>query len=380
MQAIGAVFDIKNLFARSFHLMPNAPTVDEKTPIKAELIAFIASSLVCDSATLVVSPLSGDASFRRYFRVIFKDGGPVEGSCIRHEGTSWIAVDAPPATEKNAEFVAIANALGAGRVAVPEVIAADLQRGFLLLSDLGDTVLLDVLNADNVDDHYRHATDLLITMQQISTPSARLGSYSRQLLWQEMELFPQWFVQGLLQRPIETEERRLLDRSFGLLVSSALEQPQVFVHRDFHSRNLMLVSDEQLATIDFQDAVSGPVTYDLVSLLRDCYVVWPQHRVQAWMNLYCAKAQAAGVLRSVDIRQFQRWFDWMGLQRHIKVLGIFARLYLRDGKSRYLRDLPTVIDYTLDVARRYPQLAGFVEWFETALIPAINDQPWSRKA
>lgn len=333
---------------------------------KPELIAFIAQALACDAAALTVSPLSGDASFRRYFRV-------------RRDAASWIAVDAPPATEKNAEFVAIASALAGGGVAAPKIVAADIKRGFLLLSDLGDTLLLDVLTADNVDDHYRHATDLLITLQQVPTQGARLGSYSRQLLWQEMELFPQWFVQGLLQRPVETEERRLLDRIFGLLVSSALEQPQVFVHRDFHSRNLMLVGDEQLATIDFQDAVAGPVTYDLVSLLRDCYVVWPQHRVQAWMNLYCAKAQAAGVLRSVDIRQFQRWFDWMGLQRHIKVLGIFARLYLRDGKNRYLGDLPTVIDYTLDIARRYPQLAGFVEWFEVALIPAINDQPWSRK-
>lgn len=338
---------------------------------KPELLAFIANGLACDSGELAVNPLGGDASFRRYYRVTRSAGD--DGAC-------WIAVDAPPATEKNAEFVAIANALGGGGVPVPHVIAADVGRGFLLLSDLGDTLLLDVLSADNVDDHYRRATDLLITLQQVPPASARLGPYSRQLLWQEMELFPQWFVQGLLQRPLETAERRLLDRIFGLLVSSALEQPQVFVHRDYHSRNLMLVGPEQLATIDFQDAVAGPVTYDLVSLLRDCYVVWPQHRVQVWMNLYCAKAQAAGVLRSVDIRQFQRWFDWMGLQRHIKVLGIFARLYLRDGKSRYLGDLPTVIDYTLDVARRYPQLAAFVEWFETALIPAINDQPWSRKA
>lgn len=347
---------------------------------KPELVAFVAAGLACEASALCVSPLSGDASFRRYFRVRPVDRGMADSSAASSaDGLSWIAVDAPPATEKNAEFVAVARALAKGGVAVPQIVAADPQRGMLLLSDLGDALLLDALTPDNVDEYYRKAIDLLVCMQQIAPASAKLAPYSRQLLWQEMELFPQWFVQGLLQRQLNADERRLLDRSFGLLVSTALEQPQVFVHRDFHSRNLMLLDDDALAAIDFQDAVAGPVTYDLVSLLRDCYVVWPQARVQAWMNLYCAKAQAAGVLRSVDIRQFQRWFDWMGLQRHIKVLGIFARLYLRDGKSRYLGDLPTVIDYTLEVARRYPQLAPFVAWFETALIPAINDQPWSRK-
>jgi len=334
---------------------------------KNELITFVATALNADAAALSVVALSGDASFRRYFRVTCGE------QC-------WIAVDAPPATEKNAEFVAIATALAAGGVAVPRVIATDLAQGFLLLSDLGDDLLLDALSLDSVDDYYRKAIDLLIGLQRIPAAQARLAPYSRTLLWQEMELFPQWFVQGLLQRPLETDERHLLDRTFGLLVSSALEQPQVFVHRDFHSRNLMLLADGELAAIDFQDAVVGPITYDLVSLLRDCYVVWPQERVQAWLNLYCAKAQAAGVLNVADLRLVQRWFDWMGLQRHIKVLGIFARLYLRDGKSRYLGDLPTVIDYTLAVARRYPQLTQFVEWFDKALAPLVAQQPWARRA
>jgi aminoglycoside/choline kinase family phosphotransferase len=316
-------------------------------------------------SALALAPVAGDASFRRYYRL---------------SGTlpTRIVVHAPPDKERNLEFTEVAALLRASGVQAPEVLAHDEARGFLLLSDFGDRLLLGALGEDSVESLYARALDTLLAIQRAATATARytLAPYGEPLLRQELDLFPHWYLGGLLGVPLGDEARALIDSLFDALVTEALAQPQVLVHRDYHSRNLMLLDDGSLGVIDFQDAVRGPVTYDLVSLLRDCYVAWPEERVRAWALGYAARAVAAGILAPVEPARFLRWFDWMGLQRHIKVLGIFARLWLRDGKPGYLRDLPLVMRYTVDVAARYPETRPFAEWFAHAVQPLAAREDW----
>jgi hypothetical protein len=315
---------------------------------------------------LEMQSLSGDASFRRYFRV-------------QTGQASLIAVDAPPEKEKNREFVKVARHLAGYGVRVPEVMACDYQQGYLLLSDLGDQLLLPLLvgaDTDLVHSYYQSVLMQLLKMQLSTSVDIDLPGYTPTLLHEEMSLFPQWFAKGLLAYTPSSSEQVMLEQVFQLLINSAGEQPQMFVHRDYHSRNIMLNQTGDLATIDFQDAVIGPLTYDLVSLLRDCYVAWPQELVRGWALDYFDLAQQQGLLQGVEQDRFLRWFDLMGLQRHIKVLGIFARLYLRDGKDAYLADLPLVVRYTLSVADNYPQLAEFCAWFRACLLPLIEKQDW----
>lgn len=311
--------------------------------------------------------VAGDASNRRYFRVELA-------------GRSRILVEAPPATEKNSEFLAVRALLARAGVRVPELYGADIERGYLLLEDLGDRLLLPELSVDTVDSCYRQAMEVLLRIAAIDTGELDLARYDRDLLQEELGRFPAWFVQALLKYEPTQEEHALLEDVFGLLTEVALEQPRVLVHRDFHSRNLMPQADGTLGVIDFQDAVLGPVSYDLVSLLRDCYVRWPAARVHQWALDYRRRLQAAGKLEGVDAARFLRWFDLMGLQRHIKVLGTFARLYLRDGKPGYLADLPRVIDYVLEVAERHapeePAIAAFGQWFRQRLSPLVAQQAW----
>ncbi len=314
-----------------------------------------------------LQPLSGDAGFRRYCRVV---------GCE----PAVMAVYAPPATENTPLYLAVSRLLAGGGVRVPRVLAVDAAQGFLLVEDCGDAVLLPALNDASVDALYGHALSMLLTMQQIAVPAGVIGVYDRQRLHDEMSLFPRWFVQDLLELPFGRNEQQLLDSLFDALVQSALEQPQVLVHRDFHARNLMLHAYSQppgeLVTIDFQDAVTGPVTYDLVSLLRDCYVRWPSDRVSMWALAYRNMLINKGMDAGDSDQQFLQWFDLMGLQRHIKVLGIFARLWLRDGKPGYLHDLPLVLRYTLEVAERYPVAAEFVDWMQVRVLPACQRQHW----
>lgn len=302
-------------------------------------------------------PLLGDASFRSYTRLLW-------------QGNSYIAAYAPPATEKNHEFVAIAQLLQQAEIIVPHVFAVDYQQGFLLQSDLGAVDLQAVLNQQTVDEYYQQAMQLIVRMQMVSCQS--LPTYDSELLHFELSLFQQWFVAELLGYSCNDEELAMLNKSFNYLLQSALEQPQAFVHRDYHCRNILL-TDQGLGCIDFQDAVCGPITYDLVSLLRDCYVVWPEPQVTQWLEGFRLQ-----YFPTVEARQFQRWFDLMGLQRHIKVLGVFARLFVRDGKDRYLSDLPTVIHYTLSVAQQYSELTEFCTWFKEKLLPLIKQQQWGR--
>jgi aminoglycoside/choline kinase family phosphotransferase len=255
----------------------------------------------------------------------------------------------------------------------------------MALEDLGDRLLLAELDARSVDQRYRGAMDLLLQIAAMdlhnASPPAALPTYDEALLTEELGRFPAWFVEALLGESLGADERRLLQANSAVLIASALEQPRVLVHRDFHSRNLMPQADGSLGVIDFQDAVLGPVSYDLVSLLRDCYIRWPAAQVEHWALAYRQRLQAGGLPGAVEADRFLRWFDLMGLQRHIKVLGTFARLYLRDGKPAYLRDLPLVIHYVREISAKYAReeraVAEFQRWFEQRLAPLIARQDWS---
>ena len=304
-------------------------------------------------------PVSGDASFRRYFRV--------------HAGErSYIAVDAPPEHEDSRPFVAVAARLHAAGLHVPEVLAADLERGFLLLSDLGDTLYLDRLDAHSADHLYDAALEALLRIQ--AAPAEGLPAYDAALLGREMELFREWYLGRHLGWQPGAGEEQALGACFDLLAAQALEQPRVFVHRDYHSRNLM-VAEPNPGIIDFQDAVHGPITYDLVSLLRDCYIAWPEDRVAAWVADYQVRAERAGLLEPVSPATFRRWVDWMGLQRHLKATGIFARLNHRDGKPGYLQDIPRTLGYMHQVCTGYAELAplaGILERLPARSRPEVS--------
>ena len=287
-----------------------------------------------------LAPASADASFRRYFRVT-------------RGGDSFIAMDAPPEKEDSHPFVAIDRLLEQQGVNVPHIHALDLERGFLLLGDFGDRHFLSALNDNSVEGLYDDAMRSLLKIQH--TPAASLPRYDRQLLWREMELFRDWFLDTHLGLSLDGAQHALLDSCFEALTRNALEQPQVFVHRDYHSRNLMVTANENPGILDFQDAVAGAVTYDLVSLLRDAYIAWPRQRVEHWALDYRDRAVAAGILGAVDDRTFLRWFDLMGIQRQLKVIGIFARLNHRDGKPGYLDDIPRVLDYLLQAGRDHEE-------------------------
>lgn len=295
---------------------------------------------------VAAEPASADASFRRYFRVF----------AGRH---SYIVMDAPPQREPLEPFVRIARRMRSIGLNVPEVLAIDAGLGFALLGDLGSTTYLQVLCEERADALYEDAFRSLRRLQRhgLSDPGF-LPPYDESLLHSEMELFRQWYLRRHLRLEIGAGLDTMLDRLFGHLAAAALEQPAVWVHRDYHSRNLMATERDNPGIVDFQDAVHGPVTYDLVSLLRDCYISWPPERVEAWALEYRRQAAADGLPVARDEATFLRWFDLMGVQRHLKAIGIFARLNHRDGKPDYLEDIPRVVDYVRQVAARYPALAG----------------------
>jgi aminoglycoside/choline kinase family phosphotransferase len=298
-----------------------------------------------------LSVASADASFRRYFRVYCQN-------------QTMIAMDAPPEKEDSNPFIDITQRLLNADVHVPEILEYSLKQGFMLLSDLGSTPYLDRLNNETADDLYADAITALIKIQQADTQG--LPVYNADLLQQEMQLMPDWFLGTHLQLDLSASQQKIITDIFTDLSNAVLEQPQAFVHRDYHSRNLMLTENNNPGIIDYQDAVLGAITYDLVSLLRDCYIAWSDNKVEQWALAYRNQAVAAGVIASVDDDTFMRWFDLMGLQRHIKVLGIFARLYHRDGKENYLNDLPQTLDYVLQVGKKHPETQAltqlFAEW------------------
>jgi hypothetical protein len=293
---------------------------------------------------LAIAPASDDASFRRYFRVRRGGGKP-----------SLIAMDAPPDKESCEPFVRVARLFGEAGVHVPAVHAQDLAQGFLLLSDLGDTTYLSALDESSAGALYGHALDALVRIQLASRPAA-LPDYDRELLERELRLFPDWYVSRQLRRELSTGQAAALDTTFSAILENNLSQPRVFVHRDYHSRNLM-VCEPCPGILDFQDAVYGPITYDLVSLLRDAYISWQEERVIDWAVRYWEKARRARLPVAADFADFYRDFEWMGAQRQLKVLGIFARLSFRDGKHGYLKDQPLVMRYLRRTCERYRELA-----------------------
>ena len=291
-----------------------------------------------------VLPASEDASFRRYFRIF-------------DNGNSYIVMDSPIEHENPVAFVRIAKRLHEVGLNVPIVYDQELEQGFLLLSDLGSTDYLQVLSKNENPQMYRDAIDALVRLQTAGmTEPDFLPPYNETLLRREMELFRQWYLPKHLGIQATAGEHAMIDEAFDFLTVKALEQPKVWVHLDFHSRNLMYVKDNNPGILDFQDAVCGPITYDLVSLLRDCYICWPSEFVEEWMQYYIRTAQSFGLPLDVGVNQFKQWFDLMGIQRHLKVLGIFSRLYYRDNKPRYLDDLPLVLDYFLKISDDYPEL------------------------
>ena len=296
-----------------------------------------------------ITPASADASFRHYFRAYTEQG-------------SYIIMDAPPDKEDCLPFIRIAEAMYKLGLQVPRVLQTDLNLGFLLLSDLGSQLYLASLDEASVQNLYQDALNALLRLQIGGAPDTQLlPRYDRALLHQEMELFRDWFLGHHLQLALDTNEHRILDRTYALLSANALEQPQVWVHRDYHSRNLMVTERDNPGILDFQDAVVGPITYDLVSLLRDCYIAWPRQQVEGWALQHREQLQSHGMTRLEDPDQFLRWFDLMGVQRHLKATGIFARLNHRDGKPGYLGDIPRTLGYVLEVAERYSELAEFLD-------------------
>lgn len=347
-------------------------TLKERMDLPSQLNEWVGQQL--GRADIALTPLSGDAGFRRYYRV--------EGAGSPTIPPPVMAVYAPRTTENSELYLAVSSLLSSGGVRVPQVLATDLEHDFLLVEDCGDQLLLPALNSSSADGLYGRALDMLLQMQKIDVPEGVIAHYDEQRLWDEMALFPSWFVQNLLGLPFGRNEQTLLGNFFDGLVASALEQPQALVHRDYHARNLMLhtnsAAPNELVTIDFQDALVGPITYDLVSLLRDCYIRWQPEQVTKWALAYRERLLINNLSAGNNEKQFLQWFDLIGLQRHIKVLGIFARLWLRDGKAGYLSDLPLVLHYTMEVAARYPQAADFVEWMQVRVLPACQRQPWWR--
>lgn len=304
--------------------------------------------------SFTLSPASADASFRRYFRVSFPD-------------RSLIVMDAPPQHEDCRPFVRVAALMKSAGVHVPEVLAQDLERGFLLLSDLGNTTYLSVLSEDNANDLFRDAIDALIRWQ-LSSRTDVLPPYDEALLRRELELFPEWYIGRHLEVRLTSEQKAALEAVFQLVMASNLAQPKVYVHRDYMPRNLM-VSEPNPGVLDFQDAVHGPISYDLASLLKDAFISWTEERVLDWSARYWEKARRAGLPVRADFGEFYRDFEWMGLQRHLKVLGIFARICHRDGKPAYVRDTPRFLGYVRGVAQRYGELAPLMK-----LLDQIEDR------
>ena len=307
-------------------------------------------ALQASGQRFTLTPASADASFRRYFRVRFEDN------------STLIAMDAPPQQEDSAPFIKVARMMAACGLHVPEIIASDLEKGFILLSDLGQTTYLQALNDDTADALFDAATTALVKWQQASRADA-LPPYDEALLRRELDLFPEWYVSTHLGISLDPAQRQSMYSVFNGIIQNNLAQPSTYVHRDYMPRNLM-VCDPNPGILDFQDAVYGPITYDVVSLFRDAFISWDEERVLDWVVRYWEKARKAALPVRADFGEFYREFEWMGLQRHLKVLGIFARIRYRDGKPAYLEDTPRFVNYVRVVAGRYSTLSPLLKLFD----------------
>jgi N-acetylmuramate 1-kinase len=296
---------------------------------------------------------SSDASFRRYFRVF-------------SAGASYVVMDAPPEKEDVRPYLKVSRLLEELGAHVPHVHEADIARGLLLLEDLGTRPYLQSLQSGSDSERlYADALEALANIQLRGVPvSTQLAPYGRSELAREMALMPEWFLGRHLSLGLSSAESELLSNAFEFLILEGLAQPQVFVHRDYHSRNLMVVAERNPGIIDFQDALCGPIGYDLVSLLKDCYIAWPRARVESWVRAFRARLLEGGGAAGASDAEFLRWFDLIGVQRHIKVLGIFCRLWYRDGKPGYLAELPRTLDYVREACARYAELGALARFLD----------------
>ncbi|WP_371767333.1 aminoglycoside phosphotransferase family protein [Massilia sp.] len=338
----------------------HAPSASDKDARLAQLTEWLVSLDLVDVASL--RPASADASFRRYFRL---DVVPALRDKL---GDTLIAMDAPPERENVPAFIHVDGLLRDAGVTVPAIVARNVEAGFLLLSDLGTTTYLQRLDVDNAPFMYSDAIDALIKFQMTSQAGV-LPEFDRAFVLRELNLFPEWFIERHLGAKLNDIQRAQLDKVFEAITANVLAQQQVYMHRDFHSRNLMFLDQGNPGVLDFQDAVYGPVTYDLASLLRDAYIQWDEEFVLDWVVRYWQSAKQVGLPVNPDIDAFYRDFEYMALQRHLKILGIFCRLNYRDGKSHYLGDLPTVIDYVRKTANRYTELKPLLR-----LLDALEDK------
>lgn len=311
---------------------------------------------------LRLEALAGDAGFRRYFRV--------------NTEPSLIAVNSPPEKEKNSEYVKLSLFLQAQGLTTPKIHAVNYKDGYMLVEDFGSTLFGQKLGTDNLNLLYDRAEKELLKIQKTTDKATSVPLHNEIKMGQELALFEQWFLNGLLGYQLSSDEKNMLDDFFNYLIGSSKSQPQVLIHADYHSRNLMILEQEQLGVIDFQDAMLGGITYDLVSLLKDCYVRQPENWVIERALRYKQHLVATNLLTHVDDKQFLQWFDLMGLQRHIKVLGIFSRLALRDAKSSYLNDIPLVVHYCLEASNKYPQAKQFNQWFRDKILPLLDPKTW----
>ena len=303
-----------------------------------------------------MEPASEDASFRRYFRVYAGE-------------SSRIVMDAPPDKESCDEFIEIARRLRKAGVNAPEILQHDQKRGFLLLGDLGSRQYLQIIDNNNADELYRDAINALLRMQS-RCETRGLPPYDEALLRSEMMLFNDWLVERHIGYSFSKDELQTFEELHELLVAAALEQPRVFVHRDYHSRNLMYVAGNNPGVLDFQDAVAGPVTYDIVSLLKDCYIKWPRENIDSWLDRF---VNGSPVLEpGTSSEKIRRWFDLMGVQRHLKASGIFCRLYHRDGKIGYLKDIPRTLGYIIDLRPDYPELEPLCQFIESVVLAELE--------
>ena len=322
------------------------------------LLHWLKSHFSLENITLI--PLTGDAGFRRYFR-------------FDYQNQSYIAVDAPVKFSNNQAFVDVQEILQGVGVNVPNILAVDLNQGFLCLSDFGQTVLSDRLTNENMAQYYAQAIVELNKMLKCKTALvAELPQYDEKFIKTELAIFSEWLLEKHLGIYLTDDEQSALNECFEILISAIVEQPKTFMHRDYHSRNIMLLDNSELGIIDFQDAVQGPIIYDLVSLLRDCYVRWPNELITPLMEVYRQQVENSFPEDNLTKEKWQYWFDLTGLQRHIKASGIFARLHHRDNKSGYLADIPLTLGYIQDVSAQYDKLSFLHELVTQRVIPAVN--------
>ena len=322
---------------------------------QSQLITWLSEVFSTDKIVLLA--MNGDAGFRRYFR-------------FKYENQIYIAVDSPSKWCNNLAFNRIQHLLHEAHIQVPKIIAENKTEGFFCLSDLGDTLLSDIVSPETMAVYYQQAIAILPKISKL--PCESFPVFDESFIQTELNIFVEWLLHEHLAIALTTQEQHQLEQCFSVLIANALSQPQVTMHRDYHSRNIMQTADKQLAIIDFQDAVCGPITYDIVSLLRDCYLKWPNENVSELLDYFIALQTAEHNLTGISKAQWQIWFDLMGLQRHIKASGIFARLYHRDNKTSYLKDIPLTLSYIVDISKRYDSLTFLAKLVSEKVLPTLT--------